>query len=896
MKPTHKVAFMDAALTEKILLLYRQNDMAALQQLVVTLLSPQYREQGLFGLEQSLRQVDGRTRLKVMEFMLEDGGEDLVPFFLERLRAERNLLYAKSMLNLFSHLRYESALSELLSIEKDLHPDMKNAYNRIVARFRSEFRENFYISEFDSGNPRRMNNAARMMIGEPHPAYPPFLEKVLEQRDPQKLRFALSVLRHLAGEHQVPALFRFIENLYLEVRTAVATLKQLTLLKEDRFNEHHFFKVLAELTQLDMTELRGAWIDARQIKDDDQASGATNAFVAKCVAGYPLKTDSIQRAFSEWLNAILKNSSLPSVESHRLQESLQGYEHKFRPMVEKGLETVSEIAERYPDLTDRIDALEDLIPEWDSERQKYLLLAAKGFRTARARDVLIAFANQEEHPETLKAALDGLALCPPGEIFARLNELALSSDPKKRELRNAAFHVLASWGAADQLLDSLFKEKDPEAQIDIVRLIGEDQLTVAKPILLEVLEKGAEGDFLATLLTALAQFPDEDNIAYIVPYLKETQPPSVRVAAMSSILQAGGAERFRIFVGQVQAASARFGAEMLEYLFRFLANEDADNYASDFYRQVDYWFELLDSPNEGWRKKLLTVLESLDFQDADLNMWVLAFEELTQHSEQHRSLGEKKRLETLRDQLINLRKNRKKLVKHHENLQKILTQYGDGDHFDKVKSIRLLGTIFNKEMFSQNEDAKQETLAIVKAFIRATTGDANLVQLGLNAAAKINDPFFEPVLQTFVDHENEEVANTARKALGLEEVTIKRIEQVFIIDDSRYITKQLSNVLDQAGYKVQVENHPAEALAALAKQRFDLLIVDLNMPEMSGIELLDQARASQSVPEHVIAIASNRDREEIQAVVSRGVVAVLFKPFPMNDLLGRIKNLETEHS
>ena len=120
------------------------------------------------------------------------------------------------------------------------------------------------------------------------------------------------------------------------------------------------------------------------------------------------------------------------------------------------------------------------------------------------------------------------------------------------------------------------------------------------------------------------------------------------------------------------------------------------------------------------------------------------------------------------------------------------------------------------------------------------------------------------------------------------------IRRIFIIDDSKYITRQLTNVLTKAGYEVVAENHVREGLQKLFRADFDLMIVDLEMPEMNGDVFIANLRQQGRAPQDVIVIAASRNSEDLAPIIKQGIKDLLFKPFPMNDLLNRIRKLEVE--
>jgi DNA-binding response OmpR family regulator len=105
---------------------------------------------------------------------------------------------------------------------------------------------------------------------------------------------------------------------------------------------------------------------------------------------------------------------------------------------------------------------------------------------------------------------------------------------------------------------------------------------------------------------------------------------------------------------------------------------------------------------------------------------------------------------------------------------------------------------------------------------------------------------------------------------------------ILVAEDDTAITDVLIEVLTEEGYRVQIVASGSEALAALLAEPPDLALIDLHMPEMSGQEVLEAARAQQIAVPIVIMTASTLAAEELAAAGAR---ACLFKPFELDELL-----------
>jgi two-component system KDP operon response regulator KdpE len=119
--------------------------------------------------------------------------------------------------------------------------------------------------------------------------------------------------------------------------------------------------------------------------------------------------------------------------------------------------------------------------------------------------------------------------------------------------------------------------------------------------------------------------------------------------------------------------------------------------------------------------------------------------------------------------------------------------------------------------------------------------------------------------------------------------------RILIVDDERQITRVLRTSLQSSGYDVTVANNGLEAFDLFRSVAPDLIITDLAMPEMGGIEL---TRAIRRISEIPIIILSVREQETMKvAALDEGADDYVTKPFSMPELLARVRaNLrKTQH-
>lgn len=112
-------------------------------------------------------------------------------------------------------------------------------------------------------------------------------------------------------------------------------------------------------------------------------------------------------------------------------------------------------------------------------------------------------------------------------------------------------------------------------------------------------------------------------------------------------------------------------------------------------------------------------------------------------------------------------------------------------------------------------------------------------------------------------------------------------ERVLVVDDEMQITRVLRAALSAQGYDVRTANEPEEALRLVQDWMPDLMITDLMMPGMTGIELSRAVRAKSAVPILVLSVR-DQERTKIEAL-DAGADDYVTKPFSTHELLARVR-------
>lgn len=114
--------------------------------------------------------------------------------------------------------------------------------------------------------------------------------------------------------------------------------------------------------------------------------------------------------------------------------------------------------------------------------------------------------------------------------------------------------------------------------------------------------------------------------------------------------------------------------------------------------------------------------------------------------------------------------------------------------------------------------------------------------------------------------------------------------KVLTVDDSEPMRKLVGMVLGSIGHQVTTACNGAEALLRMNEQNFDLLVTDINMPVLSGTQLIEQIRKmNQDLP--ILVLTTENQHEMQQAGKAIGANGWVKKPFQPNQYAEMVRRL-----
>jgi DNA-binding response OmpR family regulator len=111
--------------------------------------------------------------------------------------------------------------------------------------------------------------------------------------------------------------------------------------------------------------------------------------------------------------------------------------------------------------------------------------------------------------------------------------------------------------------------------------------------------------------------------------------------------------------------------------------------------------------------------------------------------------------------------------------------------------------------------------------------------------------------------------------------------KILCVDDDQYLTDLLRYALAREGFEVRMAHSGRDALRLIRAESLDLVILDVNIPDMNGFKVLSSLRTFSQIP--VVMLTARSQDEDIIAGFGQGADDYVAKPFSVQVLINRIK-------
>ncbi|MBD2296758.1 PleD family two-component system response regulator [Anabaena sphaerica FACHB-251] len=121
---------------------------------------------------------------------------------------------------------------------------------------------------------------------------------------------------------------------------------------------------------------------------------------------------------------------------------------------------------------------------------------------------------------------------------------------------------------------------------------------------------------------------------------------------------------------------------------------------------------------------------------------------------------------------------------------------------------------------------------------------------------------------------------------------------ILVVDDVKLNLQVIANILDKVGYEITLVSNGYQALERVQSARPDLILLDLMMPEINGLEVCEKIQSNPELADiPIIFLSASQEQEHLLQAFEKGAVDYVTKPFHTAELLARVRmHLELKYS
>lgn len=130
------------------------------------------------------------------------------------------------------------------------------------------------------------------------------------------------------------------------------------------------------------------------------------------------------------------------------------------------------------------------------------------------------------------------------------------------------------------------------------------------------------------------------------------------------------------------------------------------------------------------------------------------------------------------------------------------------------------------------------------------------------------------------------------KIIAIIERLLKERTLILVVDDEFGDREALKVTLEDKGYRVATARDGAEAIEMVKKRHYDIIFLDVKLPNMDGIETFEQVKKIDPGAT-VIMMTGYTEEESVRRAVSQGAYTCIYKPFNMEKVIALVETIET---
>ncbi len=487
------------------------------------------------------------------------------------------------------------------------------------------------------------------------------------------------------------------------------------------------------------------------------------------------------------------------------------------------------------------------------------------------------------------------------------------------EIKDALYElILDKTYGNTELVIKYITQSNKESQLIYLKAAGDLQLVDTAPVLAKILSKSTDTDIIIQTIEAMGALRIKKFLPLFSAVMAKQNDERIKRVAVFAIAETGGKEAVDLLSSMIKGSDElnliiiealagiqdiyaldtiaslldsdqtyirdaainqliRIGSKSVPILTRAMSNAQSD-YMVHLITTLGYIGDLAAIP---------AVLDIVNVKPKDPNIRQAAYEALERLPSAKSAIS---LAVGLQDKVEAVRMSAARAVD--KNLSKVL--------------VAGLKNIVRQE----NNDAANAVSALIDSsadnIFNFLLEENSFIKLATSHIASKADPETSEHFLNILKNKNKpELAEKIAKILPHSQVktaTVKN-KEIFVIDDSKMMLKLYQNKLTNLGYKPKLFQFPGEAISAVAVSKPDLIIADLNMPDINGIELTRKIRKKytrQQLPIIMITTQSdfiensnsgNRAKVNDNFLTKSGINRILHKPFTDEDLKNVVTSL-----